>query len=183
MWLDNSEKSSTTCGLILLLKIKLAIIGKIDVLLINILPFGGLGIWRPARSKKRKKMSGVGGVGAAGGASGAGGVSSSGGGAASVAPTPSDGSASIGTDAPGKVGNSGGDTENVEKFGAGQNVNMTQNTNITNVNMSTQDHMHCREMGQAGGVGQAQESPEIDLKKLIEMMIMLKMLQAMQQQG
>ena len=150
------------------------------MLLINILPFGGLGVWRPAR-KKRKKMSGVGGVGAAGGAGGSGGVTSSGG-AASVAATPADGASATGAEAPGKVDSQGGDTENAEKFGMG-NVNMTQNVNITNINMSTQDHLHCREMGQAGGVGQSQESPMIDLKKLIEMMIMLKMLQAFQQQG
>ena len=94
--------------------------------------------------------------------------------------TPADGAAATGAEAPSKVGTPGGDTENAEKFGMGNNVNMSQNVNMTNVNMSTQDHMHCREMG---GVSQSQESPTIDLKKLIEMMIMLKMLQSMQQQG
>ncbi len=60
---------------------------------------------------------------------------------------------------------------------------MEQNVNITNINMSTQDHMQCREMGQANSIGESQQSQEIDLKKLIEMIIMLKILQAMQQQG
>ena len=128
-------------------------------------------------------MSGVGGVGAAGGAGGgggAGGVTSSGG-AASVAATPADGASSIGTETPGKIDSSGGNTENAEKYGMGHNIHMEQNVNITNnINMSTQDHMQCREMC---SIGESQQSPEIDLKKLIEMMIMLKMLQAMQQQG
>ena len=53
------------------------------MLLINILPFGGIGIWRPSR-KRRKRMSGVGGVGAGGGAGSAGGVTHSGGGSAAA---------------------------------------------------------------------------------------------------
>ena len=149
------------------------------MLLINILPFGGLGIWRPAR-RRRKKMSGVGGVGAGGGAGSAGGVTHSGGGSAAAAPTPSDGAAATSTESPGKIDAVGGDTENAEKYGMGHNIHMEQNVNITNINMSTQDHMHCREMS---GIGESQESNMIDLKKLIEMMIMLKMLEALQQQG
>ena len=150
------------------------------MLLINILPFGGLGIWTPARSKKRKKMSGVGGIGAAGGGAAVGGVSSSGGAAASVAATPADGASASGAEAPGQVGSTSGKTDNAEKFGFSQNVNMSQHTSVTNNNMCTQDHLSLRSMSQSGG---AQDSPAVDMKKLIEMMIMLKLLQAMQQQG
>ena len=117
---------------------------------------------------------GVGGVGAGGGAS------YSGGAAAASAPTPSDGAASTGADAPGKVSGESGGTENAEKFGMGQNINMSQHTSVTNINMSTQDHMCLRDMA---GIGASQESSGIDIKKLLEMMIALKLLEAMSGQG
>ena len=139
----------------------------------NILPFGGIGVWRATyNSKKRKKvMDGVGGVGG----------SYSGGAAAAVAPTPTDGAASTGAEAPGAVsGVDSGGSENAEKFGMGQNINMSQQSNVTNINMSTQDHMCMREMAGQGG---AQESSGIDIKKLLEMMIALKMLESISGQG
>jgi hypothetical protein len=139
----------------------------------NILPFGGIGVWRATyNSKKRKKvMDGVGGVGG----------SYSGGAAAEVAPTPSDGAASAGTESPGAIsGVDSGSSENAEKFGLGQNNNMSQQSSVTNINMSTQDHMCMREMAGQGG---SQESSGIDIKKLLEMMIALKMLDAMSSQG
>jgi hypothetical protein len=138
----------------------------------NILPFGGIGVWRATyNSKKRKKvMDGVGGVGG----------SYSGGAAAAVAPTPTDGAASTGAEAPGKVSGGSDGTENAEKFGQGQNINMSQQTSVTNINMSTQDHMCMREMASQGG---SQESSGIDIKKLLEMMMALKLLETMSSQG
>ena len=89
----------------------------------NILPMGGLGVWRKIHVKRKKRniiMSG---------AAGAAGVSSSVGGAAGThAPTPSDGAAAATTDAP-KISGPAGDAENAEKFGQGANINMTQNFN------------------------------------------------------
>ena len=147
----------------------------------NILPFGGLGIWRNTYRKKKKRkviMSGagaVGGVGAAGGGGG-GAMTSVGGAAGTAAPTSADGAAGVATDAP-QVSGPGGDTENAEKFGNGTNINMSQNVDITNINMSTQDQMSLNNsvFGTQGG----QESQGLDLQKLIELMMALMIMKTM----
>ena len=112
-----------------------------------------------------------------------GGVSAGGGGAAAAAAGGVGGGSSVGSAGEaGSVGSVGGDagtpsTKEAEKSGAG--VSISQNTNITNVNMSTQDHMCLR--GMAHGTSEASGAQEgsLDLKKLIEMMIAMKLLEEM----
>ena len=114
-------------------------------------------------------MSSVGGVGGAGGGSFSGSVSgSASAGSSAVAPAASvgDGADSISGDVGSTVGNGDGP----EKFGSGQQPSITINNNN---NMSTQDHL---EMRGCSAPSQAQES-ELDLKKLIEMIIAIKLLQ------
>ena len=114
-----------------------------------------------------------------------GGVSAGGGGAAAAAAGGVGGGSSVASaGAAGSVGSVGGDagtpsTSEAEKSGTG--VNVSQNTNITNINMSTQDHMCLRSMAHGHGSSEASGCQEgsLDLKKLIEMMIAIKLLEEM----
>ena len=134
----------------------------------------------------------VGGVGGGGGGAAAAGAASGGVGSAGSAGSGGVGSAgSIGSgEGASSVGDSspGNATKEAEKNGAG-GVNITQNMHVsnTNINMSTHDHMCLRDMSQGFQMQQPNQMQdcEFDLKKLIEMMLAIKLLQALNegQQG
>jgi len=75
------------------------------------------------------------------------------------------------------VGGSGGDsgptsTKEVEKTGGGN-----QQHGAVNPNMSTQDHMCLRHMSQGSSEVSGAQEGTIDLKKIIEMMMAIKLLE------
>jgi len=117
-------------------------------------------------------MSSVGGVGGAGGGSmaSAGGVGPAGGALTSSGATPAT-SVGDGTGSTPSVDDSAGDSNNPEKLGAANQNISTNNLNV----MSTQVTLSLRSISQPS---QCQE-PEMDLKKLIEMIIAIKLLQEM----
>ena len=142
----------------------------------NILPFGGIGIWRNTYKKRDKRKVLMSGAGAVGGVGGAGGASTSvGGSVGTAAPSSADGAAGVTTDAP-QISGPGSDTENAEKFGNGTTINMSQNVDVTNINMSTQDQM-CLQNSALGNSGQ--DSQGLDLKKLIELMMAMMIMKMM----
>jgi hypothetical protein len=120
-------------------------------------------------------VGGVGGVGGAGGA-GAGAVSA---GPAAGAGGTSPGGAPA---AEGVTSSSGGDASSKDvsdagdKAGTAYNMSQIQNNSVYS-NMSTQDSTELHNC--ANGIESSSESGEIDLKKLIEMMMAIKLLEAM----
>ena len=125
----------------------------------------------------------VGAVGGAGGAAASGG----GAGAAASGATPSVGGASVAQGASGGAiggsGEAGGGGPEVGKAGDSKHA---INININNSNMSTQDMVglqnnhSCQRVGGASAAYEAGGQQEgFDLKKLLEMMMMIKMMQEM----
>ena len=126
-------------------------------------------------------MSGVGGVGSAGGASG--------GGAAGVS-SPSQGAGcGHGTQGTGSAGDSSpvsNDTQSTkeiseqgEKGGLTINIEQSQTTNMFS-NMSTQDSIG---LHNSSPICESQSSNEMDLQKLIELMMIMKLLESMNESG
>jgi hypothetical protein len=113
----------------------------------------------------------VGGVGGVGGAASAGMAAGSGSTPTGGAPG-SEGvtSSSVGDASPKDVSDAG------DKAGATSNVSQVQNNSMY-VNMSTQDSMELHNC-----VNKSSECGEIDLQKLIEMMMAIKLLEAMSDQ-
>ena len=64
-----------------------------------------------------------------------------------------------------------------DKAGNTYNITQIQNNNIY-TNMSTQDSLQLH-----GCIQESSESCEIDLQKIIEMMLIMKLLEAMNEQG
>lgn len=117
-------------------------------------------------------VGGAGGAGA-GGAGGAGGVGGPGGGPSSAqGATPSAGAASVGDNSAKEVANSTDD----DKKSMGVAPQAMNNNTDSNVQMSTQDFMQLR---QTSSCTEMQETPTIDIKKLIEMMMAIQLLKAM----
>ena len=116
----------------------------------------------------------VGGAGGAGGAYGAGGVGGPGGGPSSAqAVTPSAGAAEVGEHSVNEVSNSTDDDK--KSMGAApQSTNIHINNN--NAQMSTQDFMQLR---QTSSCNEMQDTSMIDFKKIIEMMMAIQLLKAM----
>ena len=134
-------------------------------------------------------MSGVGGVGAAGAAGGVGAVGAVGGtGAAGSGASPGVGDASGGGSSPteGVTSSSSEGTSSKEvsdsgdKFGSTYNIDQTQNNTIYQ-NMSTEQSLELHNC--VHGVENAPSSNEMDLQKLIELMMAIKILEAMNDQG
>lgn len=119
----------------------------------------------------------VGGVGAAGGSAGAG-AAAGGAGAASGTGGISPGGAS-GAEGVTSSGGEGTSTKDIsdagDKAGTTYNINQTQNNMY--INMSTQDSVELHNC--VHGPRKAADCNNIDLQKLIEMMIAIKMLEAM----
>ena len=114
-------------------------------------------------------MSSVGGVGGAGGggaAGGAGGVGGVGGAAGGSSVGAAEGASAVGAVESG----SNADTTAVEQTGGGGDVSI-----FVNQNMSTQDWCSLRTQA----AEPVQESPEIDLKKMMEWLMAIKLLEAM----
>jgi hypothetical protein len=139
-----------------------------------IFPFGYAGEDHDRKNKRKKRMSvgavggGGGGAAAVGGVSGAGGASAAG---AASAPTPASGAGAADGELGNKIGSASGDTDAAEKGG-----------NITNPNMSTQDQISLQNSSQSQAVhpmGECQKGEEMDMKKLLEMMIILQLLEKM----
>ena len=114
-------------------------------------------------------MSSVGGVGGAGGAGG-GAVGAAGGASAGGSAGAAAGAGAVG--AVGAVGgDSGGDTSAAEMVGAG----VGESSNITaNTGMSTQDWSQLRTQA----AQPPQEAPEMDLNKMLEWLMAIKLLEA-----
>ena len=125
----------------------------------------------------RENMSSVGAVGGVGSAGGGGA-----GGAGSVS-GPSGGAGVGAAEGAGGAGAAGSikndDTSAVEKCGDGGNISQTENNyyNSFNNSMSTQDHLHLQDT--AVGACGSPEGGELDIKKLMEMMMAIKLLQEM----
>jgi hypothetical protein len=116
-------------------------------------------------------VGGVGAVGAVSASAGAGpatgaGSTSPGGASASEGVTSSSGEGTSSRD----VGDAG------DKVGSTYNITQIQNNSVYS-NMSTQDSMELHNC--INGIGKSSESEGIDLKKMIEMMMAIKLLEAM----
>jgi len=133
--------------------------------------------------KSRGVAVSVGAVGGAGGAGGAGGVSGAGAGAGGVggpgggpsssqAVTPSAGAAEVGEHSVKDINKSTDDDK--KSMGVAPQA-MNINTN-NNVQMSTQDFMQLR---QTSSCNEMQDTSMIDFKKIIEMMMAIQLLKAM----
>jgi len=122
---------------------------------------------------------GVGGVGSAGGGC-------SGGGAAGVS-APSQGSgATQGAESAGGTSTPSNDTQSTkeiseqgEKGGLTINIEQSQTTNMFS-NMSTQDSIG---LHNSSPICESQSSNEMDLQKLIELMMIMKLLESMNESG
>lgn len=122
---------------------------------------------------------GVGGVGSAGGASG-------GGSAPVSAPSQGAGCGTQGAESAGGTSPTSNDTQSTkeiseqgEKGGLTINIEQSQTTNMFS-NMSTQDAIG---LHNSAPICESQSSNELDLQKLIELMIIMKMLQSMNESG
>ena len=122
---------------------------------------------------------GVGGVGSAGGASG-------GGSAPVSAPSQGAGCGTQGAESAGGTSPTSNDTQSTkeiseqgEKGGLTINIEQSQTTNMFS-NMSTQDAIG---LHNSSPICESQSSNELDLQKLIELMIIMKMLQSMNESG
>ena len=121
---------------------------------------------------------GVGGVGSAGGGC-------SGGGAAGVS-APSQGSGAQGAGSAGDSSPVSNDTQSTkeiseqgEKGGLTINIEQSQTTNMFS-NMSTQDSIG---LHNSSPICESQSSNEMDLQKLIELMMIMKLLESMNESG
>ena len=121
----------------------------------------------------------IGGAGGAGGAGAAGGAPSSGGGAAvggaGAGNSPSGGSGVGGVESP-QSGDASSKSTNDKGENNTYNITQIQNNSVF-ANMSTQDSMELHNC--VHGVESSSESSGIDLKKLIEMIMAIKLLEAM----
>ena len=130
-------------------------------------------------------MSGVGGVGAVGASGGVGAVGATGGtGSVGSGASPGVGDASGGGSSPteGVTSSSNEGTSSKEvsdsgdKFGSTYNINQVQNNTIYQ-NMSTEQSLELHNC--VHGVGESSSCNEMDLQKLIELMMAIKILEAM----
>ena len=123
----------------------------------------------------------VGGVGAAGGSAGAGAASGGVGATAGAGGSSPGGTSGVGGVTP--SGGEGTSTKDIsdagDKAGTTYNINQTQNNMY--VNMSSQDSVELHNC--VHGPQKAADCNNIDLQKLIEMMIAIKLLEAMNDQG
>ena len=126
-------------------------------------------------------MSGVGGVGSAGGASGAGaaGVSAPSQGSGCGSETPGTGSAGDSSQVSNDTQSTKEISEQGEKGGLTINISQTQNTCMFS-NMSTQDAIGIHNNSP---LCESQSSNEMDLQKLIELMMIMKLLESMNESG
>ena len=126
-------------------------------------------------------MSGVGGVGSAGGASGAGaaGVSAPSQGSGCGSETPGTGSAGDSSPVSNDTQSTKEISEQGEKGGLTINISQTQNTCMFS-NMSTQDAIGIHNNSP---LCESQSSNEMDLQKLIELMMIMKLLESMNESG
>ena len=133
------------------------------------------------RSSKGGSVS-VGAVGGAGGAAGGagaagvggvgGGVGGPGGGSSSAkAVTPSQGTSSVNENSGNEISKSSDENKSMGVHNSSVNLNVNNN-----VHMSTNDFMQLRQTSQCT---EMQETSMVDLKKLIEMMIAIQLLKAM----
>ena len=124
----------------------------------------------------------VGGVGAAGGSAGAGAAAGGVGAAGGCGGSSPGGASGVGGVTP--SGGEGTSTKDIsdagDKAGTTYNIEQTQNNNIY-VNMSSQDSVELHNC--VHGPQKAADCNNIDLQKLIEMMIAIKLLEAMNDSG
>lgn len=123
------------------------------------------------RKQREDTMEGIGSVGSAGASPAQGTACSTG--------TPSTGSAEAQTPVQNDTQSPNNISEQGERGGLTINIEQTQNTNMFS-NMSTMDAIG---LHNSSPLCESQPSSEVDLQKLIELMILMKLLQSMDESG